>query len=144
MYAPDESPYSYLVPRPIEGVLSIGWLDAQYPFPRGIVEGRITSKLKLLAKARPVRLTRGYQQCPFCAYRGESSGAERRLGSAEIWIPREGGFFAAPDLVVHYIEAHEYSPPTAFVSAVDALDIGALPTDFAARVALLLAEASAG
>lgn len=41
------------------------------------------------------------------------------LGSAEIWVPgREGCIYAAPTLIVHYVEAHEYLPPPEFIEAV--------------------------
>jgi len=33
-------------------------------------------------------------------------------------IPSQSCVYIAPDLVVHYIEAHRYAPPTEFVEAV--------------------------
>jgi len=46
-------------------------------------------------------------------------GQELPLGNAEIWIPDgAGGIFAAPNLIVHYIETHNYLPPSEFIEAV--------------------------
>lgn len=46
-------------------------------------------------------------------------GGEMRLGSAEIVVKSSSGqVFVAPNLIVHYIEAHSYLPPREFVEAV--------------------------
>jgi len=45
------------------------------------------------------------------------------LGGAEIWIPDSSqGYFAAPDLIIHYIEEHQYLPPREFLSALAIVD----------------------
>jgi hypothetical protein len=46
-------------------------------------------------------------------------GEEISLGSAEMRLACEGHvIFAAPDLVCHYMAAHEYRPPDEFMAAV--------------------------
>jgi hypothetical protein len=41
------------------------------------------------------------------------------LGSWEIWIRGTGeAIFAAPALIVHYVDTHEYRPPEEFIAAV--------------------------
>ncbi|MCB9624785.1 MAG: hypothetical protein H6723_15845 [Sandaracinus sp.] len=42
------------------------------------------------------------------------------LGAAELWIPSDTAIFWAPVTIVHYIDAHGYRPPDAFVDAVRA------------------------
>jgi hypothetical protein len=49
-------------------------------------------------------------------------GKEISLGSAEMRLRgKENIIFAAPDLVCHYMAAHEYRPPDEFVAALAAL-----------------------
>lgn len=39
------------------------------------------------------------------------------LGSAELWLTRDaGGHFVSPTLIAHYVQAHGYNPPAAFVA----------------------------
>jgi hypothetical protein len=41
------------------------------------------------------------------------------IGSDEIWVPGENGrIYAAPSLIVHYVEEHNYLPPPPFIEAV--------------------------
>jgi hypothetical protein len=40
-------------------------------------------------------------------------------GNGEVWITAAvGATYAAPVLIVHYIDAHAYLPPASFVEAV--------------------------
>jgi hypothetical protein len=40
-------------------------------------------------------------------------------GNGEIWLTTPGGInYAAPVMVVHYIDEHMYLPPVAFIDAV--------------------------
>ncbi len=59
-------------------------------------------------------------KCPLCnePVSVEIAGESVRLGSAEIRVLGDGGIYAAPDLLPHYIEAHGYQPPDEFVDAV--------------------------
>ena len=74
----------------------------------------------------PTNRTRGFHTCEFCGADGANTeivahwdGHSRRLGSAEIRVTSASGIsYAAPDLVVHYIEAHGYGPPAEFVAAL--------------------------
>ena len=42
-----------------------------------------------------------------------------RSSNGEIRVSGEGIVFAAPVLIVHYIEAHSYLPPAQFLKAID-------------------------
>jgi len=42
-----------------------------------------------------------------------------RLGNGEIRVAGDGVTFAAPVLIVHYIEEHGYLPPPEFLEAVE-------------------------
>jgi hypothetical protein len=49
------------------------------------------------------------------------------LGVKNLLVPCRGLIYAAPSLVIHYIEAHGYKPPDAFVEALRQLDPAAPP-----------------
>jgi hypothetical protein len=110
MYFPDLSPFRYHGGA-YDGILNVGWLDDEHPFAIGEHSKEFIEALRLLS-AKPVRLTRGFHVCPFCS-------DPRARGSAEIEVSGENGRrYAAPTLIVHYIEDHKYLPPSEFISAV--------------------------
>jgi hypothetical protein len=137
-YFPDLAPYSYgRFPHP--GVVHVGWLDGVHPFPKGYVDGRLIEKMKLLA-TEPVELYRGTHTCEVCTQpkdliktyitdRGnrklvdpESHWAKwtaERSSNGEIRVASDGITYAAPVLIVHYIEEHGYLPPARFLEAID-------------------------
>ena len=136
-YFPDLAPYAY--GRGVHpGVVHVGWLDGVHPFPKGAVDRHLIEKMKLLA-AKPVELYRGRHVCEVCTVpadvvkafvpdRGKlvdpkcswMHWAEQRWSNGEIRVTDEGGVtFAAPVLIVHYIEEHGYLPPAQFLKAVE-------------------------
>ena len=135
-YFPDLAPYAY-GNEVHPGVVHVGWLDDKHPFPKGSVEGRLVEKMKLLA-AKPVELYRGRHICELCyrppdvvkalvPNRGKlidpngiwKRWAEPRESNGEIRVSSAGVVFAAPVLIVHYIEEHGYLPPAQFLTAVE-------------------------
>jgi hypothetical protein len=109
--------------------LAVGWLDSAKSFSTGSCPKEVRDKLADLA-AKPVRLMRGYHYCQFCmasAPLPRILGTDTNLvempdvarGNGEIWITRpDGTNFAAPQLIVHYIDEHSYLPPDGFIEAV--------------------------
>ena len=135
-YFPDLAPYSY-AGRIQPGVVHVGWLDGAHPFPKGRVDARSIEKMKLLA-AKPVELYRGRHICNLCvepegliqAYmpgKGKLIDPEspwlkwaaKRWSNGEIRVVSNGVTFAAPVLIVHYIEEHGYLPPLEFLQAIE-------------------------
>jgi hypothetical protein len=134
-YFPDLSPYAY-GHHAHPGVVHVGWLDNVHSFPRGTVEARLIEKMKRLA-AKPVELYRGQHICQLCvepkhlvktnlpnrvAIDPKCSWAQwagQRSSNGEIRVSRGGVTFAAPVLIVHYIEEHGYLPPSGFLRAVE-------------------------
>lgn len=47
------------------------------------------------------------------------SSMDLKLGSAELWIPSLDNtlIFAAPDMIIHYVETHQYRPPECYQQA---------------------------
>lgn len=103
-------------------LINIGWLHSKYTFHRRKSDEPFLDKLFNLCLF-PVEKTRGYHVCPFCkssfGLEVERNGQKVILGSAEIRVRGlEGKVYAAPNLIYHYVEAHEYSPPEEFIDAV--------------------------
>ena len=105
----------------------VGWLDKSVPFSSGRVTDALIRKLGL-ACLKSVMVTRGYHQCPFCASADIDvpilkvliENQTAYLGHAEIWIPQDRHLiFRAPNLIYHYVVAHNYLPPSEFRHALD-------------------------
>ncbi len=124
MYYPDLSPYPHdnVSCETSFPTLCVGWLARKHPYVQGDVPAAFMERLWIFC-CNSVFYTLGYHKCPFCrdssygalARRGEQ---EIRLGSAEIRIIGKGAVYAAPNLVYHYVEAHNYRPPEEFIQAV--------------------------
>ena len=123
MYFPDLAPYQYDLPFSIPDVLSVGWLSTGHPFPKGRVREASRVQLEQLTAAAAVHSMRGTHPCPFCDCEAPGlmiSDREFLLGSAELWVRDSvGRVFAAPNLVVHYVDAHDYQPPGLFLDALE-------------------------
>ena len=114
----------------------MGWLDNIHPYRKGTVDARLVEKIKLLA-SNPVELYGGIHICELCAEPPDLVKTTlpnrvvldpncswvrwvgQRSSNGEIRVSGEGIVFAAPVLIVHYIEAHGYLPPAQFLKAVD-------------------------
>ena len=124
MYYRDLTPYSYLESTSSDDVLNIGWLDIQHAFPRkkapeALLDALFERCLILMKQ------TRGFHQCEFCDDRKAGPtkvsrhGRDAWLGSAEIRVNgKDGRVYAAPNLIYHYVAAHDYDPPLEFVQAL--------------------------
>lgn len=136
MYFPDLSPYEYFVGFQLPNVRNVGWLDAMHSYAQGEVSLDFPQKLRAVIAGTAhvdvhVNQIRGIHPCNFC---GEDRVALTAygnrtvmLGSSEIWVPSENGdiFFAAPSMILHYIEHHRYLPPQPYVRAVMAMSLTA-------------------
>lgn len=103
-------------------LLTIGWLDNNYKFNQKKSSEEFLDKLFYLC-CFPVNQTRGYYQCPFCnneyGFEVERNNKKLVLGSAEIIVKGKKRItYISPDLIYHYIEAHNYFPPYEFIEAV--------------------------
>ena len=120
-YYPDLSPHS-ITRLSSPNVLNVGWLDASHSYHKGKVEDGLIDKLVSLCAFGCVNRTRGWHACPFCSIYPVTVKIDNEiisLGSAEIRIASRGDIiFAAPNLICHYIAAHEYCPPDEFLTAV--------------------------
>jgi len=114
--------------RALPHVLTVGWLEPPHHYQTGPLAPHLLEKLKLLV-THEVNVMRGSHQCPICRkdwMHIDVAGCRYLLGHGEIWIPDGANpslVYAAPTLVVHYVEAHSYLPPAAFLESLDRLDL---------------------
>jgi hypothetical protein len=106
---------------------NVGWLERCAPYPKGVVGPDLTAKLLALCKY-PVNQYRGWHGCHFCKeypVRITDSEGEFCLGDGEIRVPAKDGnvTYAAPNLIYHYVVAHQYLPPAVFLDALSALSL---------------------
>ena len=122
-YFDDLSQYSYL-PEEEEDILNVGWLDKDHAFPRGVTSDEFIERLAWLSIYSSVKQTPGIHGCMLCPVAAfgfhniSHEGKSHILGSAEIRVKGNRATYAAPDLLIHYVLAHEYLPPEDFVSGV--------------------------
>ena len=128
MFFRDLSPYSYIPRHHTENALNVGWLSSEYSFPVGSTSLEFRQGLSELA-TEPVNLCAGSHDCEFCSpsitgfffwRRRPAKSHSVPRGNGEIRVPAAHGntIYVAPQLVAHYVEAHNYLPPPEFVEAV--------------------------
>jgi hypothetical protein len=97
-------------------VRAIGWLHPDHSYTRGEIPAELLARLKEFAArsgdsaaALYFGASGGFHTCEFCG---------RAHGIGNFGVPSGDLLFVAPEMVVHYIEQHGYSPPPEFVAAV--------------------------
>jgi hypothetical protein len=120
-YFEDLTPYEYLGRREAD-TYNVGWLDNRHPFPRGEM-GKAAWKSLLRLCINPLNRTRGWQGCPLCdepvPIRIRVDGEQFALGDGEIRVAGTNHkWYAAPNLICHYVEKHQYKPPEEFQRAL--------------------------
>jgi hypothetical protein len=111
----------------VEGrLLAVGWLDRAHGFAKGPRTRPFFETLsKLTAVAWQPFATAGRHACDFCIFTGGPGEVRVAdisvvLGATNVFVPGADAVYVAPSLVLHYIDAHEYSPPDEFRRAVEA------------------------
>jgi hypothetical protein len=94
-------------------LLAVGWLSREQPFPTGPTPRDVYDRLCEFCRDpwQPL-LTAGVHTCDLCQFEGEAHGA------ANLFIPAGERLLVAPELIVHYVNAHHYQPPEEFCAAV--------------------------
>ena len=124
-----------------DSLLAVGWLDDFHEFPRGSVDPGVRRQLVTLREHAHVpdwSCFFGYHFCDLCiaggyvrlptfvscstdaaeSIVGERSASREPKGVCNLFIPGRNSVFVAPELIVHYIDAHGYVPPAEFCEAV--------------------------
>jgi hypothetical protein len=111
--------------------VAVGWLEPLHKYPRGRMAPDLVEKLERLCRASRYHMTRGFHPCGFC------DESEEGFGSKEIRLAGDDMVYAAPNLIAHYVRAHEYAPPPGFVDALRRRDALAEPKHDVGRPVLL-------
>lgn len=109
----DSTPYSY---QRVEHALlfNVGWLDPAHEFPTGETSQAFRDQLRERCDNEAVVMFKGRHRCQHCAPRTDAP-----VGTGEVRvIADDGRILTAPVLVAHYVEAHSYLPPDAFVAGI--------------------------
>lgn len=103
------------LPTSAPHVVAVGWLSGGSEFPTGRTPDSTFRRLVEFAKKpwQPFAIA-GIHACDLCQFEGEKSE------SANMYFPHAGKIYVAPELITHYINAHNYRPPDEFLAAVDA------------------------
>jgi hypothetical protein len=128
----DFSQYEYELPMKLKNVENIGWLSHGHEYTRGEPPPEFTASLRWCCCECSTNVRRGSQECIFCdidPIHIDCGGRRRLLGSAEIWVPSGQKIYAAPNLIFHYVEKHNYCPPKQFIDAVIHLAKTSVRTD---------------
>ncbi len=115
-------------------MLNVGWIDPATTYPSTEPSAQLLGKLKLMVIGNAIinvnmNTIRAMLPCGICKQRGiqlsNDQGGKAFLGMGEILIPASSGqyYYAAPSMVVHYIEHHLYMPPMEFWNAIEAFDL---------------------
>ena len=108
----DLTPLDYFGEKFAPDLRSIGWLGREADFDRGEVARDFFDRLVELMGVRfePI-IAVGPHVCDLCQFDGPG-------GSGNLFVPGDGHLLVCPELIVHYIAAHHYRPPTLFQDAV--------------------------
>ncbi len=110
-------------------VRAIGWLSIQHEYSKGTMATAMRDLvLKNLESGLHTDFYMGQHVCEYC-YDKTNPGKRIGLGdeafvsgypagNGAIIIPGKQHLFVAPVLISHYIEEHEYLPPSAFIDAL--------------------------
>lgn len=111
MWFEDESPCTYFSVD--AKLIAVGWLERGRSYPTGPVDRRVYDALAGMRKNpwQPFACA-GLHECDLCCYEPEVRG------SANLFIPGDDAMYVCPEMIVHYMNAHGYSPPDAFCRAV--------------------------
>jgi hypothetical protein len=108
----DHAPCTYFGEDCAPNLKAIGWLAADQPYRTGDLPPIVTSNLvRLLKNAYQPVFFLGGHTCELCPENGVS-------GYLNLFVPAKGFLYVCPELILHYISAHQYRPPNEFCNAV--------------------------
>ena len=99
-------------------LLAIGWLERSHEFTQGSCPNGVLLKISELRKpfrdAFPAYYFRGHHECTLC----ETPGNHLSDSHINLFIPGDNVIFDVPGRIDHYIESHQYLPPSEFIEAL--------------------------
>ncbi|MDY7091647.1 MAG: hypothetical protein SX243_01610 [Acidobacteriota bacterium] len=117
-YFRDLTTHTYTAGEEESGVLNVGWLGEERPYPTGQTFPEFHQALEEIC-ARPILLHRGFHDCEFCPQDSNVNPPWSTIGNGQIRVLGQNGvWYSAPTMVHHYVTKHNYKPPEEFVEAV--------------------------
>jgi len=101
-------------------MLSVGWLGSTVPVADPLKPDAKKSLLYNLSLfiQHPVNLCRGIHICEICGCEPRLDSDKSWLGSGEIFIHGPNNLlYAAPTMIYHYVQEHDYVPPIDFIKS---------------------------
>lgn len=91
---------------------AVGWLERGKSYTSGTVDLQVLNKLTELHRD-------AWEPCSFMGLHGcDLCLSEGEMGHTNLFVPGDGFLFVCPELILHYIKGHQYSPPVEFCEAV--------------------------
>ncbi len=117
-----ESPWAFSTGFPFI-LVNVGWIEDKVPScevplldsPKRSLTYHLGEYLKY-----PVNLYRGHHTCRMCGFTTyDTPGETLHQGNGEIFVRGPNNIvYVAPTMILHYVDAHGYVPPSGFVTAV--------------------------
>jgi hypothetical protein len=107
-----------------KAVTAVGWLERGMDYPKGRVSDEFFAALvRLCVNPWQPAAALGRHECTLCQFTGGPATVRYRdrtvpIGSANVFLPTADGVYVSPNMIVHYVDAHEYQPPAIFQRAV--------------------------
>ena len=116
-----------------EGVrlIAVGWLDDHLP-TEPVDPSGLSAAVDVLVRIWEARVdlwgvSMGRHGCGLCGMPPDRApatevihkGQRLSLGSGYITVPVRRALYVAPSLIIHYVLAHGYQPPDAFLAALE-------------------------
>ncbi len=109
----DLTPLDYFGDFHAATLRAVGWLSRDQEFPTGEVDRAIFDRLaELLHDPWQPMACLGVFCCELCRITPEAHGGRN------LFVPAEGVVYVCPELILHYMNAHGYSPPAEFCTAL--------------------------
>jgi hypothetical protein len=104
--------------------VSVGYLSRRHDYPKGEISDVAFDRLATLA-IRPLGCWAGEHRCDLGSCGSKPSQPEfkwrgmtiSRSCSTDIVVPDRTVIYVAPALILHYMRAHHYLPPSRFIEA---------------------------
>jgi len=107
-----------VAPSPWIGLTAfyVGWLSKSTPFTKGPTPPGFLERLLEFGDLGTYMVS-GLDPCTFCEDVVRANSTQELLGQGHILVQWRNQWYYAPNLIIHYIEAHQYLPPAPFIQA---------------------------
>jgi hypothetical protein len=116
VYYPDLVRLDYFPVGETTLLKAVGWLSASYDFMTGRVSQDFFDRLQAFVESTwQTFCSMGVHSCELCQF---PEYERTPSGNKNLFIPFDGAILVAPELILHYINAHHYALPPIFIEAV--------------------------